>query len=421
MSDDYSSEQIQDLLTFLEHSPTASHACQYLQEQLVQMNFIRLSEGERWDLQNGGRYFVVRPPSALIAFQFSGKLTPGTGARIVVTHLDSPALKLKPQGFRKNAGLSLVPVEVYGGPILSTWLDRPLGIAGVLPSQNESGYTCVKLPKAAVIPNAAIHLNRSINEKGATYNPQTELNAIVGDDALDSLAELLNIAPDILQDAELYLYDDTPATLLGTGKQRLLQGSRLDNLLSAYAAWQALHCTGIPLTVAYFADHEEIGSTTRQGANSNFLDTVLHRIQLCVHGTEEDYHISLAKSQMLSADAAHGTHPNYPQFCEPSTSPELFRGVAFKKNSQGRYATDANMLSSFRQAMRKANIPFQDFTNRADMPCGSTVGPRLSAQLGIPTIDLGVPMLAMHSIRETATVTDTLALLDTCNLFWNLE
>ena len=121
---------------------------------------------------------------------------------------------------------------------------------------------------------------------------------------------------------------------------------------------------------------------------------------------------------MLSADAAHGTHPNYPQFYEPSTSPELFRGVAFKKNSQGRYATDANMLSTFRQALRKANIPFQDFTNRADMPCGSTVGPRLSAQLGIPTIDLGVPMLAMHSIRETATVADTLALLDICNLFW---
>ena len=411
--------QIQQLPTFLEHSPTASHACQYLQEQLVRMNFKPLSEGERWHLRDGGCFFVIRPPSALIAFKITAKLKPGTGAKIVATHLDSPALKLKQQGFRKSAGLSLVPVEVYGGPILSTWVDRPLGIAGILPGQDGGAPLCMTRPKAAVIPNAAIHLNRNINEKGATYNPQNELNAIVGDDTLNSLAELLNIAPDILQDAELYLYDDTPATLLGAGKQRLLQGSRLDNLLSAYTAWQTLFFANAPLAVAFFADHEEIGSTTRQGANSNFLSSVLHRIQLALHGSEEDYYISLAKSQMLSADAAHGAHPSYPQFYEPSTTPKLGGGVAFKKNSQGRYATDANMLSAFRQAMRKENIPFQDFTNRADMPCGSTVGPKLSAQLGIPTIDLGVPMLAMHSIRETAAVIDTLALLETCNLFWN--
>ena len=339
--------------------------------------------------------------------------------RMVAVHLDSPLLKLKLKGLEQSkASIYQIPVDVYGGPIISTWLDRPLGIAGLI--CDGIGTRLFNLPDTAVIPNAAIHFNRDINIKGTVYNPQNELNAIVGCDGFKGL-ESLGIPEDAADDSELFLYDSTKATVVGT-EHDIINAPRLDNLLSAFAALEALPAKvaddSQSMPLAFFADNEEVGSMTLQGADSNFLPCVLQRILRAFNGDHEDFCISMANSRMLSADAAHAEHPNYMKYYEPNYAPKMGQGIALKKNTKFRYASNGRDCAWFRTMCGKAGIPCQDFINRADMPCGSTVGATLSSALGVSCVDIGVPMLAMHSIRETAALNDVFGLQRVCETFW---
>ena len=415
-------EKKDHLLHFLNESPTAFHAAANIISFLSGKGFQRLAEDRRWDLQPGHRYFVSRGDSSVIAFMIPEQTAAAMPAKIAASHLDSPALKVKMKGLSVMQGIAVLPVEVYGGPILSTWLDRPLGLAGRLVYE-DSGEIRTRLfarPDIAVVANPAFHLNRDVNTKGSVYNPQRQLNAVIGTDTEQFPADLLDIPEVALLDSELFLYDSMPAAEIGMRKE-LICASRLDNLLSAWTAMLAI-AEASPsrnrLTVSYWADNEEIGNMTRQGAGSNFLESVFRRILCCFHASEEDHYISLAQSLMLSADAAHAANPNYMELYEPHYSPKLGQGIAIKKNARARYATTGNNAAEFRALCRKADIPCQDFTNRADMTCGSTVGPLLSASLGISTIDIGVPMLAMHSIRETADWRDVFRLEKAFSVFF---
>ncbi len=409
------------LLSFLDKSATPFHAAALVQERLMAEGFVRLDEADSWHLQASGRYFLQRNGSAVIAFVLPDTLSAATGLHMVATHLDSPSLHLKPKALRKASGRSIVPTEVYGSPIIATWLDRPLGIAGRVFREGDDGRVQGELfavPNAAVIPNPAIHLTPDVNTKGIVYNAQRELNALIG---LDKGAESSGwLFPGDCVDMECQLFDCQPACLIGDG-QELLQGPRLDNLLSAYAALAALPASKPSGTIAlsFWADNEEIGSRTRQGADSDFLQTAVRRIGLALGATAEETARAMACSLLLSADAAHGVHPSFPDYSEPSAAPQLGKGFALKRNVKFRYASNGAELAAFRLFCRRSGVSCQDFTNRADMPCGSTIGPALSAQLGIPAIDIGVPMLAMHSLRETAALADALELEKLVGCFWN--
>ena len=368
------------LLGFLDGSPTQFHAAANVMDALQRVGYVRLFEDRRWELTAGGRYFVSRNESSVIAFCVPRQPMPSMPFRMVAVHLDSPLLKLKLKGLElSKTCIYQIPVDVYGGPIISTWLDRPLGIAGLLCQGTENRL--FNLPDVAVIPNAAVHFNRSINDKGAVYNPQTELNAIVGCAGFIGL-ESLAIPEDAADDSELFLYDSTKATLLGP-EHDMINASRLDNLLSAFAALVALpehvaeNSQCVPL--AFFADNEEVGSLTLQGADSNFLPCVLQRILCAFNGSHEDFCISMASSRMISADAAHAEHPSYTKYYEPNYAPKMGHGIALKKNTKFRYASNGRDCAWFRALCDNAGIPCQDFINRADMPCGSTVGASLSA------------------------------------------
>lgn len=408
--------QTTDLLNFLDAAPTQFQAAAEIAGRLEKHGFHRLTEECRWQLLPGEKYYLTRNNSALIAFCLPCKVDMGVPMNIVGTHIDSPGLRLKLQGIRQTGGAMIVPTEIYGGPILSTWLDRPLGIAGRIFRQvrGKVAEELVCLPGSAVIPNPAIHLMPEANTKGQTYNPQQKLNAVIGLEATDSRLQ----AADIME-SELMLYDNQPATLLGE-KAEILNGSRLDNLLSAYAAATAI-VTATPAKkgcMAFFADNEEIGSQSRQGADSDFLKTVLQRINLALGASNEDAFIALASSRLISADAAHALHPNYPEFAEPDTAPRLGQGFALKKNVKMKYASNGSDLAEFISMCHKNNLKYQNFTNRADMPCGSTIGVCLAARLGIPAVDVGVPMLAMHSLRETCAVEDVRQLQRLFAAFW---
>ena len=405
------SKEKERLLSFLDACPTAFHAAAKIASTLEAAGFEHLRESDVWKLAPGGKYYVERNHSSILAFQMPLKPKPYMPARIVATHLDSPALRLKLRGFKAKCGVDMVPIEVYGGPISATWLDRPLGIAGIVVDGRDMSCRLYDMKNIAVIPNLAMqHFNLDL-KNGITYNPQTQLNACIGVSMGKSVSESLGIPEEAFDDSELNLYDCTPATLLGK-EQDLLNAPRLDNMLAAFTALEAMLGNASPkrdLAVAFFADNEEIGNTTRQGANSDFLNSALKRIVLALKGDEEDLCRMLSTSFLVSNDAAHALHPSYTECYEADYAPVLGGGVVFKKNVKHRYASNGCDNAIFRELCCRAGVPCQSFTNRADRPCGSTMGPHLSASLGIRGIDIGIAMFAMHSIRETASVKDVLS------------
>ena len=400
-----------DLLHFLNASPTAFHAADAITQILKTRGYRELAENQRWELVPGGKYYVTRNSSAVIAFV--QPVTPLSGFAIALSHLDSPGLRIKWPSLRTVAGCLVAPVERYSANIDSTWLDHPLTIAGrVVTRELEERLIAFPGP-VAVIPNLAIHLNRNANQ-GTEYNPQTQLSAILGDVTPEefrrAVANLARCAPEDILDTELCLADATPATVVGLASD-MITSSRLDNLLAADAMLCGLCVLPEDKTtrrapVAFFADNEEIGSRTPQGADSCFLRDILERIVLAGSGTREDFLAALASSQLLSVDAAHAVHPNYMDRYDLSTSPLINRGIVLKRNANGRYATTPSTASSLMLLCEAADIPVQTFLIRSDLPCGSTVGPMTAARLGIPAADIGNAMWAMHSVRETAGLTD---------------
>ncbi len=412
--------QIKDLLSFLDASPTAVQASAQILKRLEAAGFAQLDERSAWNLKKGGKYYIQRADTAVIAFVMGSTDLARTGFQLAASHIDSPLLKLKPESLKSDGMVTRVGVEVYGGPIIATWTDRELSIAGKALLRKNGKVTAhsvnLKDP-VAIIPNAAIHLNREVNN-GFVYNKQTHLQAILntgkqeGNPLLAAIAAELKAKPEQIAELELYLYDPQPATLAGLDSSLVVSG-RLDNLAMTHAILCGITSVGKPKNacVAVFYDHEEIGSQTLQGAASSLLAEALDRISLALALPREQHYLALRSSFLISTDMAHAFHPAYPEKYEPSYAPAMNQGPVIKINANGRYTSTAESSERFLNLCEKAKAGCQKFLVRSDMPCGSTVGPVVSASLGIPAVDVGNPMWAMHSARETAGVEDHLALI----------
>ena len=411
----------QDLLHFLDASPTAFHAVDALVARLDDSRFKRLAEREPFDVVPGGRYYVVRDGVALVAFIVGSEPPSEAGFRMVGAHTDSPGFKLKPHPERVVQGMVCLGVELYGGPIQATWPDRDLGIAGRVIVEEE-GTLRTALYRSdrpvVILPNLAIHMQRDVNDQGLKLNPQTEILPVLGSlasgipekNALRILvARDLDLDPACILDHDLLLYDLETAAFAGWNEEYILSG-RLDDLAMCHAAISALlagadaSCACTRLVVCY--DAEEVGSQTPAGARSNLLPAVLERIGLAL-GEEREAHLqALARSFVVSADNAHAVHPGFEAKSEPQHAPVLNGGPVVKAHASRAYATDGLAAASFLQACRAAGVPCQRFVNRSDVKSGSTIGAMTAAQLGVATVDVGSPQYGMHSIRETGGAMD---------------
>ncbi|MCD8352411.1 MAG: M18 family aminopeptidase [Planctomycetaceae bacterium] len=403
------------LLDFCNRSVTSFHAAANVASRLEAAGFKQLREGEAWRLDKGGKYFLIRNRSAVIAFEIGKGDLADDGFRIIGAHTDSPSFKAKPGPcIVTQDGYIKLNTESYGGAILSTWLDRPLSLAGravVLHGDwlEERLFDCSR--PLAVIPNLAIHLNRSIND-GYAYNKQVDMLPLIGRaKGIDNpggwlagiIAAEVNTGPEALVDYDAFLYEAEPGCRMGD----LLSASRQDNLTMVYAALDGIIHSGVAATkVVAFFDNEEVGSATAPGADSEFLGGVLLRLVRALGGDESDYLQACANSAAISADAAHAVHPNHPDKHDPINRPVLGGGPTIKYSAAQKYTTNGVTAAWFAQVCEEAGVPVQRYVNRSDIAGGSTIGPAMSKHTGIATVDVGAPILAMHSIRETGHVDD---------------
>jgi aspartyl aminopeptidase len=408
-----------ELLDFLDASPTPWHAVASAEARLRESGFVRLDEAARWQLTAGGRYYVVRGESSMIAFVLGGGPLAENGFRIVGAHTDSPGLRLKPRPALSGDGLMRLAVEVYGGPIIATFTDRDLSLAGRVMVRTKTGAAArlVRFERPLLrLPNLAIHMNREVNEQGLKLNRQTELPLLMGMAADDAAAEarlrtLLAGAAEVdaadVLSWDLAAYDVQKAALWGAEDEFIASG-RLDNLSSCHAALQALMSVDAPRAtcVAALFDHEEVGSESPTGAGGSFAADVLNRLCLQAGLDGEDRHRAMAASFFVSADAAHAYQPNFPAAYEPGHKVMVNKGPVIKTHVGQRYSTNAATAARFMACCERAGVPCQQYAHRADLACGSTIGPILAAQLGIPGVDVGSALWAMHSIRESAGAQD---------------
>ncbi len=418
----------QGLLDFLKRSPSPFHATQSMAEALQAAGYQALDERETWQLQPQGRYYVTRNDSSIIAIKLGQHDPVQHGIRMVGAHTDSPCLKVKPQPELARHGYWQLGVEVYGGVLLSPWFDRDLSLAGrVTFKHNEQLQSRLIDFKQAIasIPSLAIHLNREANS-GWAINAQTELPPVLAQLQGETKQDFRALLADQLQrehaisdacvlDYELCFYDSQPAALIGLN-QDFIASARLDNLLSCYSGLQALlNSNDQHSQVLVCTDHEEVGSNSACGADGPFLEQVLRRVL----NSEEDFVRCIQHSLLISADNAHGIHPNYADKHDANHGPLLNHGPVIKVNANQRYATTSETSSFFKLLCQQADIPVQSFVTRSDLGCGSTIGPITASQLGVQTIDIGVPTFAMHSIRELAGSKDLGYLLSVLQTFYN--
>jgi aspartyl aminopeptidase len=428
---DFTMDFANDLMSYLDRSPTMFQATAESVRRLMAAGFTPLDETDSWKLSPGGRHFVVRNNTAVAAFVLPKALPKAPVFRIAGAHTDSPCLKVKADSESVAAGCIRVAVEVYGGPINSTWLDRPLSLAGRAIVRGVNGRGEVRLVNlqkpVAVIPNLAIHLNRDVNT-AFEYNKQNHLPLVLGN-ASDAKARTLRplVAaalglkdPEAILELDLYAYDCQPAQRVGAAGEFVCSG-RLDNLAACHAILAALpkaEPAKGSIALAILFDNEEIGSQTPMGADSSFLKTLLERIVLGCGGGREALLQSLAGSFLISNDAAHAIHPNFTDKHDGAYAPTVNGGPVIKLNANFRYATTADTAAVFADLCRQAKVPCQRLVNRSDLPAGSTIGPMTSASLGIRGVDVGIPMWAMHSCRETAGTRDHAAMRDVLKLFF---
>jgi aspartyl aminopeptidase len=417
-----------DLLAFLGDSPTPFHAVASATARLVAAGFRPIAETDDWSSLAPGGYAFAHGGSSVLAFVIPEGKRIG-GFRIVGAHTDSPNLRLKPAPEYMKEGYAQLGVEVYGGVLLNSWLDRDLSLAGrVFVAGKDHGSAkdaggkvesrLVRFTKPMLrVAQLAIHLDRDVNDKGVVLNKQDHLAPIFGlesDGAKDlraMLADELGISGEQIVGSDLMLYDIVAPTLGGRNDEMIFS-ARLDNLAMSHAAIHSIvdaapkTAAGDLVPVAALFDHEEVGSETAYGAQSGFLPRALERIVLGRGGSREDYHRALAGSLCVSADMAHAVHPNYESRHESRHKPVLNGGPVIKINSQQRYATSGATAALFRDLCARAGVPVQHYAHRTDLPCGSTIGPIASTLLGIRTVDVGNPMLSMHSIRELSGAKD---------------
>jgi aspartyl aminopeptidase len=404
------------MLAFIHSSPTPWHAVASMVECLQEDGFSALHETESWALQPHGRHYVIRG-GALMAFVTGGESPAETGFVIAGAHTDSPGLRLKPHAAHLSEGLLRLGVEVYGGPILATFTDRDLGLAGRVQKRTENGIQTqlIHIARPVVrLPNLAIHMNRDVNEQGLKLNRQTELNLIFsGEEALSSddfkafIASELACAPEDILAMDMLVRDTQEGTIWGAREEYVATG-QLDNLASCHSILQALLKVDAPrqTVIGAFFDHEEVGSESHVGASGSFVSDVLARISeaLFLHGA--DALRARARSTFISVDMAHAWNPNFPAAYEPQHRLRMNAGPAIKYNASQRYATDSESAARFIHWCEEADVPYQQYVHRSDLACGSTIGPLVSARLGMSTVDVGAPMWSMHSLRESAGVLD---------------
>lgn len=418
------SKAAQDLIGFLSSSPSTFHVVSNMASAFLESGFTRLQENRRFSIAKGSRCFVTRNGSSIIAFRVPER--PFKAMHIVSAHTDSPCLKIKPDPVDISSGsYATLNVETYGGLTLNTWFDRPLSIAGRAFVRIPEGIECrlVDFGRDLVcIPNLAIHQNRGVND-GVRISVQKEMKPIISTDMdrqrfMKMLCDDLGVDGKDLLDWDLYLYNRTPASIWGADGEFLSAG-RLDDLMCAHAAFRALVEGGSPdvLSVIALFDNEEVGSSSRQGALSDFLQVTCDRILTALGYDAEEKYMIAASSLVVSADNAHALHPNYTEKCDITNRPVVNGGVVIKYAANQKYTTDGGTAACLKDLMDRNSIPYQVFVNNSDVTGGSTLGNLSIQKISMPTIDIGLAQLAMHSSWETAGVDDCRHVLDLFRAF----
>lgn len=411
----------QELIDFIYESPTSFHAVHSVEKILINCGFNKLMEEDRWDIKKGGKYYVVKNSSALIAFVAGTGNVSENGFKIIGAHTDSPTFRIKPnpEMIAESSYLKL-NTEVYGGPILNTWLDRPLSIAGRValrgkgPLSPKTRLINIRRP-ILIIPNLAIHMNRNVNS-GVELNRQKDILPIAAlvDESLEkenyllrAISEELKVKLEDIIDFDLFLYEFEKGSIIGANNE-FISSSRLDDLSMVHAGITALTNTKASeaTNVMVCFDNEEVGSSTKQGADSPLLSSILERIVMSLEGDREDYFRALSKSFMISADLAHAVHPNMGEKADPVNRPLINKGPVIKISANQKYTTDSISFAVYKEICKTAGVPVQSFVNRSDEVGGSTIGPISSTHINIRSVDMGSPILAMHSIRELGGVLD---------------
>lgn len=402
-----------DLLHFIGQSPSIFHAVHHIKTALIYAGFTEIREEDPWHVKQGGKYVVTRNGSALMAFTIPED--DGKAFHVTVAHGDSPTFKIKENPELKDKNYIRLNVEGYGGMMMSSWLNRPLSVAGRL-FVKEKDYIIPKLVALdgtfLLIPSVAIHMDRTVNQ-GKSWSIQTDLLPLYGTAHCETpfmslVANAAGVDEKQIIAHDLFLYNRTPGILWGAEKE-FISSPKLDDLHSAFASFRGFTMGKKEKNISLYAlfDNEEVGSGTAQGAGSTFLTNTIHRIAFALGKNYDETEAMIAKSFMISADNGHAIHPNHSEYADPINAPILNGGVVIKFNAQQRYATNGYTAAIFRNICEKANVPVQNFTNHSDNPGGSTLGNISTTKIAIPTVDIGLAQLAMHSTYETAGSYDT--------------
>ena len=416
-------ETNRDLLHFISKSPSVFHVVRHIKAALLYAGFTEIREEDSWQIKRGGKYVVTRNGSALIAF--SVPEDGGNAFKITAAHCDSPTFKIKENPEMRDGKYTRLNVEGYGGMIMSTWLDRPLSAAGRL-FVKDNGQIISKLVSldhpTLLIPSVAIHMDRTVNS-GHAWNIQNDLLPLYSTDEaadfMETLAQAAKVkAADILGH-DIFLYSCAPGILWGP-QHEFISSPRLDDLQCAFATFRGFTNGKKQKDISVYAlfDNEEVGSGTAQGAGSTFLTNTISRLALSLGRSYDEIQAMLAKSFMISADNGHAVHPNHGEYADPVNAPVLNGGIIIKFNASQKYSTDGYSAAVFRDLCLKADVPVQTYTNRSDIPGGSTLGNISNTKVAVPTVDIGLPQLAMHSSYETAGAKDTEYLVKACTAFF---
>lgn len=417
----------QDLLAFLQASPTCFHAVDHFRTILNEHDYIELNEGDAWNLEEGKGYFTVRNESSIIAFRIPKK--DFNGFMITSSHSDSPCFKVKENPEIIKDGYVKLNTERYGGMLLNPWFDRPLSVAGriIVKEGNQYVTRLVNIDRDyLIIPSVAPHLNRNANN-GFVNNAQVDMLPVLGEEEdkglfMKQIAEVANVSLDDILSTDLFVYPRDKGSIWGASNN-YISSPRLDDLQCGFASLQgflkATKSNSVPVFVSF--DNEEVGSGTKQGADSTFLKDVLARINDSCGRTHEQLLTAIASSFMVSADNAHAIHPNHGEMHDPVNHPMMNKGVVVKYNANQKYTTDAVSAAIFKDICAMANVPTQTFVNRSDAPGGSTLGNISNAHVSLNCVDIGLAQLAMHSTFETAGAKDTEYLVSALEKFYSLS
>ncbi len=423
-----------DFLGFIDEATSPYTTVRAMEKRLQAAGFNQLQMNDAWSFAGTDKYYVMPAPTLLVAFTLPAEMHFADSFRIIASHDDTPGFRVKPKGEMKTYNYLKLNTEVYGGPIYSTWMDRMLSLSGTVSLKGESPMKprqeIIDFEKPMLtIPNLAIHFNREMN-KGVALNPQKDLLPILGimeeglskDDYLMNLiAEKLEVDKSEILDFELHVYLREPGVLLGKDAQ-LISAPRLDNLAMVYGSMEALmnarHKKGINMGVCF--DHEEVGSGTMQGAESAMLHVIAERILIAFNRTREQFYRTLTDSFMISADAAHAAHPNATEATDPTNTVLINQGVTIKYSAKKSYATDSESAAIFKSLCEIAQVPCQTFTIRSDIAGGRSLGPIATTGFPVRSVDVGLPMLAMHSVRELVGVKDFLDMMKVFEVFYCL-